>query len=800
MIKAIIMLRIICLLFILSFSFHSNAQYDFRSLPHKTDFGTRFHGNTSFTNGTYAAVGIFEDGVNNTSEIILVKWDCMGQIQWAKTLGGATGVNNTNGAIAEAPNGDLVMAYSLATGIFNATMLVARFTQEGDLVWAKQMGVSSEYARGITATNDGGFVVVGSTGTYGVDRLRSDIYAVKLDGDGNMVWNKTYGTNDSYDGAYHVIETSKGELMMSGRYIVDGTFYNFLMRADADGNPLAFKGYGGDQHRNFGYATMELADGNFLNTGYTTLAKENFQSNGDCYLMKVDEDLNQIWAKIYEPQESDRNDFGFSLVLEEDGDYGICLESSSYRAIGGPQAPNKNVIFSTDQSGDLKRVLLFNPKGSQYTKMSKAADGGYFVTGFSTYYISSSTAPFNGFGFKTDSDYSSGDCEEYDRTSQTRTGEFAWDVQDITYESQSGYSAFDYNVVNDITFDSAQIICSRFPMLFVQMLPIPDTICLGESVSLDANPQGGITEYIWDVGTGDTVRGQFTTYQYDTSGTFKIKLIATDGCQTVYDSATITVKTAPSFDVTRQLCPGDSLVYRDSVITEAGVYTFGSSNGGLCDTTVIITVNIAVIDTVEIMRSICPGSSFIYQNDTITEEGTFPFVANGQGGDCDTSISLTVSFMSLDTLQLDTTVCPGVGFVFNQDTFREEGMYTTRVTGQSGECDKIYEVDITVESSDTCLCIGIFPNAFTPNGDNINDTYGMYPDPKMFCEPLNVPNFRMTIFNRWGKKVFESNHVDDKWDGKCDGEDCISEVYLVNYMYETNEGPVHKSVDVTLIR
>lgn len=740
------MMRLFVLFFILVLAISTQAQYDFRSLPHKTDFGTRFHGNTSFSNGTYAAIGIVEDGINKTSDMVLVKWNCLGEIEWTKTLGASIGVNNTNGSITEAQNGDLVLTYSLATSWFNANMLVARFTQDGALVWAKVIGLGAEYGRGITATRDGGFVAVGGTDNFGVDRDRSDIYVVKLDGNGNVLWARSYGNEDAIDDAYHVIESSKGELIISGRFIVDGTFYNFLMRADADGNPLAFKGYGGPNHRNFGYATLETPEGDFINTGYTTLAKENFMSNGDCYLMKVDEDLNQIWAKIYEPQEADRNDFGFSLVLEEDGDYGICLESSSYRAISGPQAPNKNVIFSTDTDGNLKRVMLLNPKGSQYTKMSKANDGGYFITGFSTYYISSTTAPFNGFGFKTDPDYASGDnCEEYDRTNQTITSEFPWDVQDIVWKEQSNFRDRDYTVAEDFSFDSSQIICSRVPEVDVQMLPIPDTICIGENIELFANPQGGLDEFIWDMGNDSIIMEQSANYVYDSAGNYTIILVATDGCQTLMDTQSIVVNQGEVFDISRQLCPGDFFTFMGDTITDAGEYMF--SNGDGCDTTFKLEVTLAILDTIAQTFEICNGESVTVSGQVLDSLGTYTIVAAGTGAFCDTI--------------------------------------------------KIVELTEKIDQAD-CQCEGFFPNAFTPNGME-NKTFGMT-EIMGGCSPLNVSDFKMRIYSSWGDLVFDSNDVNDRWDGTINGKDAMGDVYLVTCSYTIEGKQMIHNGDITLVR
>jgi len=54
------------------------------------------------------------------------------------------------------------------------------------------------------------------------------------------------------------------------------------------------------------------------------------------------------------------------------------------------------------------------------------------------------------------------------------------------------------------------------------------------------------------------------------------------------------------------------------------------------------------------------------------------------------------------------------------------------------------------------------PNSFTPNGDGLNDTFGAYGEA--------IREFRMQVYNRWGQMIFESNNVNNQWDGTHLGE------------------------------
>jgi len=89
-------------------------------------------------------------------------------------------------------------------------------------------------------------------------------------------------------------------------------------------------------------------------------------------------------------------------------------------------------------------------------------------------------------------------------------------------------------------------------------------------------------------------------------------------------------------------------------------------------------------------------------------------------------------------------------------TFNEYGAYTIEliVTDANGEEKKDYRV-IEVEANSA---ITVLPNVFTPNGDGIND----------FCavKGKNLATFQMKVFNRSGQVIFESQSIDNSWDGK----------------------------------
>jgi len=82
------------------------------------------------------------------------------------------------------------------------------------------------------------------------------------------------------------------------------------------------------------------------------------------------------------------------------------------------------------------------------------------------------------------------------------------------------------------------------------------------------------------------------------------------------------------------------------------------------------------------------------------------------------------------------------------------------------------------------------PNVFTPNGDGINDVFTI--DGKAITE------FNLTIVNRWGNTIFESNDINTSWDGTADGTPCLDGTYFYIIKAKSNSNDYNKHGHVTL--
>lgn len=134
----------------------------------------------------------------------------------------------------------------------------------------------------------------------------------------------------------------------------------------------------------------------------------------------------------------------------------------------------------------------------------------------------------------------------------------------------------------------------------------------------------------------------------------------------------------------------------------------------------------------------------------------------------------------------------------HRDTlFRAEGPGT--YTAQVAYCGLEWSVEYVLEARD-CACEPIFPTAFTPDGDGVNDTFG----------PIAVPEcayaaFEWAVFSRWGERLFSSSSPTDAWNGRRpDGQAASSDVYVWQLRYALPNGRERvwfvRKGDVTLLR
>lgn len=338
---------------------------------------------------------------------------------------------------------------------------------------------------------------------------------------------------------------------------------------------------------------------------------------------------------------------------------------------------------------------------------------------------------------------------------------------------------------------------------------VAQSIALIEDHSSGLNPSGG-NHWYWNVGTGVPVNDASSiTYYYFTPGTYDVSLIVENsaGCRDtlLMNGAVVVPGPVGSFtfvpdngcrplgvtfngtsNSTTSLYTwdfGDGSVIsgtsQDTIqhtYTDAGVFTpffylgFQLSNGQTCYSrtgspgTVTVTQLLGV-DIVEDTLFITEGDRDTLHTIPMDPTNNPPY----------TYTWTPASHISNDPLSSTTFYVQGEG---------SSGYYYVLMTDQNG-CGGYDSVMVIIRSCEDTIHI---PNVFTPNHDGKNDNYLI----KGLCP---YKDFRIIIFNRWGKKMFESNNPGFVWDGKTEGGTDASEgVYY--YVINSKNGELRGYIDL----
>ncbi len=199
--------------------------------------------------------------------IAAMKLDKYGNIEWQKRYWGAYLGYAASSSVQQTSDGGFVIAGRTWLGP-STDYWVLKLAANGEIQWQKAYGGSSwDQAYAIQQTADEGYIVAGTTNSFGMGN--SDYWILKLNAVGNIQWQKTYG-GCSWDQAYAVQETA------DGGYIVAGSTESFgagnsdfwVLKLNATGVIQWERTYGGSSWDE-AYVIQETADGGYVLAGYS---------------------------------------------------------------------------------------------------------------------------------------------------------------------------------------------------------------------------------------------------------------------------------------------------------------------------------------------------------------------------------------------------------------------------------------------------------------------------------------------------------------------------------------------------
>ncbi len=307
--------------------------------------------------------------VNNDFDVYCIKTDRYGDTLWTRTYGGPDW--DTGSSIEQCSDrGYIITGYTKSSGAGSNDVLLIKIDSLGNLEWTKTYGGPNEDgASSVQQTMDGGYIITGETMSFGAQDY--DVSIIKTDSVGNLLWLKTIGGSDC-DGSQAIIQTYDGGYAIIGDTKSYGRGWHdvYLIKTDIQGDTLWTRTYGGTNF-DYGESIQQTKDRGFIIAGWT----RSFGSGmTDVYLIKTDRYGDTLWTRAYGGID---HDFGFSVVENYDGGYLIVGDTKSF----GSGWYDVYVIKTDRYGDTLWTKTVGGIEPDEGFSIDRTFDGGYIIVG-----------------------------------------------------------------------------------------------------------------------------------------------------------------------------------------------------------------------------------------------------------------------------------------------------------------------------------------------------------------------------------------------------------------------------------
>ena len=296
------------------------------------------------------------------------------EVPWARSYGGP-GDDFLGEAVPTADGGYILAGQTLSFGSGSEDVWIVKLDADGDVIWQKAYGGSgSDIATSIIQSGSGEYYVSCTTRSFGAGA--EDIWILKLNADGQVLWQKTYGEGEG-DCAGDLLLSSTGELLVVGCSDSFGTsaMDYWILELDEKGGvnwQNAYNLSGDDEAR----CCVTTLDGGYLITGYSSQGGPG--AFAEMRTLKLNSTGNIAWEKAYQ------YGIGYASAIASTVDGGFIVGGTCKSSAPGTSM----LVWKLDGMGDIQWQKLFSgdpssvpASGNSVHDISPTGDGGFILSG-----------------------------------------------------------------------------------------------------------------------------------------------------------------------------------------------------------------------------------------------------------------------------------------------------------------------------------------------------------------------------------------------------------------------------------
>ena len=321
----------------------------------------------------YIVAGVTMPLKAGSVKVWIMKIDRKGLVSWQKTYLYSGSHSDMFSVKQTADKGYVATALSTAFGTGKTDVWILKLRANGDEEWMKTFGGNGcDQIHSIQQTADEGFILAGWTNKL-FGAVNYDLWVLKLNKKGIMVWQKTYGGGSS-EQAHSIQQTS------DNGYIVAGWTYSFglgnrdiwVLKLRANGDVTWQKTYSGFGNDNY-YFIRQISTG-----AYTVLSYKMSRGNHDIWILHLKQNGDIDRQKTYSGNYNAQTAHAHSIQQTSDGGYIIAGEAYSNGS------NDRNIwILKLKQDGDVDWEKIYGGNRESYAELiQQTSDGGYIVVGW----------------------------------------------------------------------------------------------------------------------------------------------------------------------------------------------------------------------------------------------------------------------------------------------------------------------------------------------------------------------------------------------------------------------------------